>query len=81
VLPVIGGNLFSLKGRVSGLEEVCRIAEYCPNLEYLEIDFDVADEEVRDHGERLIKEGMNKLAKLLIEGRVRLGTDSIGHFV
>jgi hypothetical protein len=81
VLPAIGGNLLSLKGRVLRLEEVGRIVEYCPNLEYLEIDFDVVDEEVPDAGKRLIKEGLKKLAKLVINGRVvQLRTERTDYF-
>jgi hypothetical protein len=86
VLPVIGGNLVSLKCS-SGLEGVDWIVKYCPNLEDLDISVkDVArdwlDDDARFSTVELIKSGLKKLSTCVIHVinrsyEVRLGTELV----
>jgi hypothetical protein len=84
VLPEIGGSLISLECGIAiknGRRGLERIVEYCPNLEYLEVDLKgegMWDRNTRIDREviRFVRREMKKLAKFEFDGRaVRLGTD------
>jgi hypothetical protein len=76
VMRAIGGNLKSLRCEL-GLEE---IVVYCPNLENIDIWVErLLDDEAVSSAAGLIKKGLKKLTKLVINRwTIRLGTDLEG---
>jgi hypothetical protein len=79
ILAAIGRNLISLHLLGQSKELVDGIVDYCPNLQYLELDVEI-DEEVNEALMGLLKNGLKKLAKLKVNwDSERLGTDWEGY--
>jgi hypothetical protein len=73
-------NLISLYLASPSKEVVDGIVEYCPNLQYLELDDVEFDEEVKEGLMGSLKYGLKKLAKLEVNDvSFRLGTDWEGY--
>jgi hypothetical protein len=82
VFRVIGGNLVSLDLWEMSVEAIDVIVEYCPNLQYLELNLRVEneDDDVRETVEQKLKVGLKRLAKLDFDGvSASLGTDWQGY--
>jgi hypothetical protein len=78
ILAAIGWNLVSLVLWRPSKEVLDGIVEYCPNLEYLEVE--EVDEEVTDGMVGSLKSRLMKLVKLKVNWEsVRLGTDWKGY--
>jgi hypothetical protein len=75
ILAAIGINLVRLNLWRPSKEVVNGIVEYCPNLQYLELDVEF-DKEVMEGLVGSLKNGLKRLVKLKLDGKsMRLGTD------
>jgi hypothetical protein len=80
ILAAIGMNLLWLNLWRPSKLVVDGIVDYCPNLQYLELEEVKIDEEVEEGLVGSLKSGLTKLAKFkLNEKSVRLGTDCEGY--